>query len=193
MVPFVNVRESPMRADAARNRKLIVEAARALFATDGLAASVDDIAQRARVGVGTFYRHFPTKEALFEAVLMERIQLIACGGEQTAAASDPATAFFDALAQLMADSRGKKDLLAAIQGQGIDPLAASAGMLDEMWARIGRLMARAQEIGVVRNEVRLEDLKALIAAACLAVEQRGGDQNSEGVVWMVIRDGLRKP
>jgi AcrR family transcriptional regulator len=63
-----------MRADAVRNKKLIVQAAREVFAIAGLAASIDEIAQRAAVGTGTLYRHFPTKEALFEAVVIGRVE-----------------------------------------------------------------------------------------------------------------------
>lgn len=60
----------PLRADARRNRDRLLQAATAVFATDGLAAPLDEIARRAGVGPGTLYRHFPTKEALFEAVLL---------------------------------------------------------------------------------------------------------------------------
>jgi AcrR family transcriptional regulator len=63
-----------MRADAVRNKKLIVRAAREVFATAGLAAPIDEIARRAGVGTGTLYRHFPNKEALFEAIVKGRVE-----------------------------------------------------------------------------------------------------------------------
>ncbi len=66
-------RDAPLRADALRNRARVLEAAEAVFAAEGLAVPVDVIAERACVGVGTLYRHFPTKEKLFEAILLERI------------------------------------------------------------------------------------------------------------------------
>src|SRR5271163_45641 len=62
-----------MRADAVKNRQRILEAAEAIFATEGLAVPIDTVAERAGVGVGTLYRHFPTKEALFEAIVIERL------------------------------------------------------------------------------------------------------------------------
>src|SRR5437016_12048256 len=66
-------RARPMRADALRNRRVLLDAARAVFQRDGLAAQMDDIAACARLGVGTLYRHFPTKEALIEVMIQERV------------------------------------------------------------------------------------------------------------------------
>ena len=65
--------ERPLRADAARNRARILEAAEVVFAAQGIEAPVDDIAEKAGVGVGTLYRHFPTKEKLCEAILLDRL------------------------------------------------------------------------------------------------------------------------
>src|SRR3984957_20772614 len=64
----------PMRADAVKNRKRILEAAETVFALEGVSVPIDLVAERAGVGIGTLYRHFPTKEALFEAIVMERLQ-----------------------------------------------------------------------------------------------------------------------
>jgi AcrR family transcriptional regulator len=76
--PFVPA-EKPLRADARRNRERIVKAARTVFSDQGIDAQIDDVAKRAKVGVGTVYRHFPTKEALLDALVLERFQEIACG------------------------------------------------------------------------------------------------------------------
>ena len=76
----------PMRADARRNRELILAAADAAFADEGLAVPVDEIARRAGVGAGTLYRHFPTKEALFEAVLVAHMDALAATGTRSWAA-----------------------------------------------------------------------------------------------------------
>ena len=73
----VPVAERPLRADARRNRERILKAARAVFAEQGTHSQIDDVARRAKVGVGTVYRHFPTKEALLEALLRERFEEIA--------------------------------------------------------------------------------------------------------------------
>jgi AcrR family transcriptional regulator len=75
--PFIPGERKPLRADARRNRERIVKAARAVFADQGIDAQIDDVARRAKVGVGTVYRHFPTKEALLEALVRERFEEIA--------------------------------------------------------------------------------------------------------------------
>ena len=66
----------PMRADAVKNRQRILEAAEEIFATEGVSVPIDAVAERAGVGVGTLYRHFPTKEALFEAIVMARLEYL---------------------------------------------------------------------------------------------------------------------
>ena len=66
----------PLRADARRNRAKVLEAAEEVFASEGLAVPIDEVARRAGVGVGTVYRHFPTKEALFEAIVVARLEAL---------------------------------------------------------------------------------------------------------------------
>src|SRR2546423_3402717 len=69
--------QHPMRADARRNHDKLVAAARAVFTEDGTSAPLEDVAERAGVGIGTLYRHFPTRQALLEAVYLEEVQAIA--------------------------------------------------------------------------------------------------------------------
>src|SRR5260370_4133101 len=81
-----------MRADARRNRARVLEVAQAVFATEGLAVPIDEIARRAGVGAGTVYRHFPTKEALFEAIVISRVERLTEEGGSLASAEDPGPA-----------------------------------------------------------------------------------------------------
>src|SRR4051794_20782819 len=83
-----------MRADGERNRAKVLDVAWHAFATEGLAVPIHEIARRAGVGTGTVSRHFPTKEALFEAVLLSRVQLIVDRAESLLDADDPGQAFF---------------------------------------------------------------------------------------------------
>ncbi len=122
-----------MRADAERNKKLIVQAAREVFATAGLAAPVDEIAQRAGVGTGTLYRHFPTKEALFEAVVIGRVEDLVAEARRLIASNDPKTAFFQLLSQLIQHGDGHKDLMDALGKQSFDIQKAVPGLLATMW------------------------------------------------------------
>ena len=179
-----------MRADAVRNKKLIVQAAREVFATAGLAAPIDEIAQRAGVGIGTLYRHFPTKEALFEAVVIGRVDELVEAARRLIADNDPKTAFFTLLSNLVQHGDGHKDLMDALSKQSFDLQQAVPGLLAEMWTGVGQLLEQAQQVGTVRRDVQLSHVQALVSAACTAIDQ-GGGEGLERVIWTVISDGLR--
>src|SRR5258708_17586261 len=82
------------RADAQRNRARLLDVAELVFATKGIGASTEEIAREAGVGIGTVFRHFPTKEALLEAVFIRRLQQLAARADALAEADDPGAAFF---------------------------------------------------------------------------------------------------
>src|SRR6202158_6103447 len=109
-----------MRADAQRNKKLIVQAAREVFATEGLAAPIDEIAERAGVGIGTLYRHFPTKEALFEAIVTAKLEYLLELARGRATATDPGNALFSFLGEFAQQASAKHDLFDALSSAGID-------------------------------------------------------------------------
>src|SRR5580693_8328714 len=99
----------PLRADAARNREKVLRAARDAFAESGYGVPLDEIAVRAGVGPGTVYRHFPTKEALFEAVVAARLQDLVADARGRADSGDPGSAFFGFLGRVAAESAAKRD------------------------------------------------------------------------------------
>ncbi len=180
-----------MRSDAVRNKKLIVQAAREVFATAGLAAPIDEIAQRAGVGTGTLYRHFPTKEALFEAVVIGRVEDLVAEARRLIASNDPKTAFFQLLSQIVQHGDGHKDLMDALARQSFDLEKAVPGKLAEMWNAVGRLLKRAQKVGTVRRDVKLPHVQALVTAACTAIDQQTDGYALDQIIWTVISDGLR--
>jgi AcrR family transcriptional regulator len=180
-----------MRADAVRNKKLIVQAARKVFATAGLAAPIDEIADRAGVGTGTLYRHFPTKEALFEAVVIGRVEDLVEEARRLLASNEPKTAFFTLLSQLVQHGDGHKDLMDALGRNSFDLQKAVPGLLTEMWNAVGRLLKQAQKAGTVRRDVQLSHVQALVSAACTAIDNQGDGTGFEQVVWRVLSDGLR--
>ena len=108
----------PLRADALRNRARVLEAAESVFAAEGISVPVDVIAEKAGVGVGTLYRHFPTKEKLFEAILIDRLSAIAADARARMDAEDPGAAFFAFLQYLVEESALKRDLIQALLGAG---------------------------------------------------------------------------
>src|ERR1700734_3523975 len=104
----------PLRADAARNREKVLRAAREAFAESGYGVPLDEIAARAGVGPGTVYRHFPTKEALFEAVVTARLEDLLEDGRRRARTDDPEAAFFGFMARVAEEGMAKRDLPDAI-------------------------------------------------------------------------------
>lgn len=199
MVPSTEAEESieapecggarPQRADAQRNRARILEAAETVFATEGIEAPVDVIAEKAGVGVGTLYRHFPNKEKLCEAILVERLTSLADDARALAEAEDPAQAFFRYLEHFVEEGCAKRDLIVAVSGAGIEFEAAVAPLKSEVREAIGRLLVRAQAVGAVRPDVTANVVMTLAMATCQASVHQGGAPTSD--VLGVVFDGLR--
>jgi AcrR family transcriptional regulator len=178
------------RADAVRNRAALLAAARAVFRQHGLAAQMDDVAARAGLGVGTLYRHFPTKDALLEVMLLERHDRLLKEARAALHAEDSwegFATFLWRLAELDAEDRAIADiLLAARRRLALTPFYA------ELRALVNTLAARTQAAGQMRADVGGED--ALLAVCTLAQAQRDGP-DAEADRWQrlvrVILDGLR--
>ncbi|MEV0618869.1 TetR/AcrR family transcriptional regulator [Nonomuraea sp. NPDC050404] len=184
----------PLRADARRNRQRILEAARQAFAAEGRAVSLDEIARRAHVGPGTLYRHFPTKEALFEAIIQERLRSLIEQARAARTAADPAEALFTTIDATVADAQAKAELIDALTGAGIDVQSTVAAMTAEFRQEMARLLTRAQEHGTVRRDVGIAEVMALLGGVILALRGRPAlpGMNPERAL-SVLRDGLRSP
>ena len=179
------------RADAAKNRLRILEAAEEVFAAEGVNASVDAVAERAGLGVGTLYRNFPTKEALFEAIVVLRIDELSRAIESVAEAEDPGEAFFDFLRLLAERAALKRDLFAALATAGIDIKSQCAETYDRMHQAIAQLLERAQTGGAVRLDIDASEAIGLVVGTCLAAEQSPGFVGSSGRMLDVVFDGMR--
>jgi AcrR family transcriptional regulator len=180
----------PLRADARRNRARLLDAAEAVFAAKGISASTEEVARSAGVGVGTLFRHFPTKENLLEAVYRERLRRMAEAARELAAAEDLGSAFFDFLAEQVAHSGTKIAVADALAEAGIDVRTASADEGQEVSEALGALIVRAQQAGAVRPDVGLPELMALLVGASRAVEHAASDDVRARIVGIVL-DGLR--
>jgi AcrR family transcriptional regulator len=153
---MTTIDERPLRADARRNREAILKAARHIFAKHGSQAQIDDVAKRAKVGVGTVYRHFPTKEALFEALARDKFERLTRLAEQAMQVDDPWDAvvtFLRQAAELQAADRSLSEVFRD-HGDFMVDTAQTCGLSD-----LGeQLVQRAQAAGVLRDDVRATDL-----------------------------------
>src|SRR4051812_48712111 len=164
---------STVRADARRNRARVLAAADELFAAEGLAAPVEAIAHRAGVGPGTIYRHFPTKEALFEAVVGQRLAQFGEDGRRLATAADPGAAFAEFFARSVARAAVNHALCDAIEAGTGRQAAIPPTAREEFQAALNTLLVRAQQSGAVRPDVDIDDVSALLTG-CLHAETRRG-------------------
>jgi AcrR family transcriptional regulator len=174
------------RADAQRNRATILATAEAMFAADGLAVSVDDIATAAKVGIGTLYRHFPTKDALIAAIVIERTRRMAEHAEAALANDDAGSALFALIARLVEEGEKKRDFVDALGNSEL----LMTPPLEQCRARfkkaLGKLLARAQEQGAVRDDVQATDITAMLKGLFAA------DVKSRARLLTIFCDGLRR-
>jgi AcrR family transcriptional regulator len=156
-MPQKTATQKPLRKDAARNRQRILDAAYELFASRGLSATLNDIAHYAGVGVGTVYRHFPDREQLIDGLFEQRIDEVAALLQEAVEDPDPwhgLTNFLERNLALQAQDRGLRELILGAAG-GFERLARARARLSPVGAR---LIARAQEAGVLRADIQPQDL-----------------------------------
>ena len=182
-----------MRVDAVRNRQRILEAAETVFSAEGVSAPIDRVAEGAGVGVGTVYRHFPTKEDLFEAIVMTRLEHLLALAREEASAESPGAALFSYLHEFGRQATAKHDLFDAMGAAGIDFKTRCAEKLDEMKARIGLLLTRAQVSGAVRQDTSVDELIGLVVGACQAAAQARLDEDARQRMVEIVCDGIRVP
>jgi AcrR family transcriptional regulator len=186
------VKKRPLRADAERNREHVLNVAQEVFAAEGLAVPIDEIARRAGLGVGTLYRHFPTKEALFLAIVVDRMERLVVEARALESAADPGEAFFGFMSRMVYEASAKKDFMNALSGTREELGRTLAGIKASYRAALAVLLERAQEAGAVRRDVSVLEIHALLTGASASLEQLGRDatQARERLVAIVC-DGLR--
>lgn len=178
-----------LRADAARNRGLLLRAAEEVFASRGLDATVADIAMRAGVGKGTFFRHFASKDELISALVRSHVEELDAIGQALVACTDPGMALVEFLAAA-AERQQERDLSFLLPASEADPEIAA--LRERLFATIGALVERAQRAGVVRPDVTGLDVVLLMCAPNHVV---GYLQDAPRGLWRrylaIIIDGLR--
>ncbi|WAX57561.1 TetR/AcrR family transcriptional regulator [Jatrophihabitans cynanchi] len=177
----------PMRADARRNYDRLLAAARAEFASRGAGASLEEIARRAEVGVGTLYRHFPTRQALLEAVYVEEVMALCRSAEDFAAAA-PWDALADWLSRFVDYVATKRALAEEMMTTMSKDAPVFRTCHDAIFAAGEPLLARAKAEGVVRDDVEFLEVIQLVSGITM-VRNATPDQMKR--VLSVALDGLR--
>ncbi|MEU7829697.1 MULTISPECIES: helix-turn-helix domain-containing protein [unclassified Nonomuraea] len=180
------------RADARRNREIVLRTAMRVFAEEGREVSLGQIAHRAGVGAGTVYRHFPSKEILVEAVLAEHVQgfVVSAGGWAGRAA--PGDALFGFLLEVIEKLADRKHVCEALTADKGWPRAVLTAAAQRFHEALARLLHDAKQAGAIRADVRVDDLAALaVGGAALRSAHRDLARGTRLV--RLLLDGLRTP
>ena len=177
------------RADAVRNRERVLEAAKAVFSAGGPDASLEAVARRAGVGIGTLYRHFPTREALFEAVYRREVEQLGELSEALKSEPDPVEAlrrWLRSNVEFVATKKGMSAALALAVNSTSDLTVYSFGRLTKA---VGTLLDRAIAAGEIRADIGPEDVLRALIGMCYLHDQPGW-QTSVLRLLDVFVDGL---
>ena len=185
--PVQSLRPRPKRADARRNYDKVLAAAREAFAAGGASASLEDIARRAEVGIGTLYRHFPNRQALLEAVYVDEVEALC----QSAADLD-GLAPWDALAAWLHRFVAYMVTKQALAPELLDYVGRDAAVFQNsraaLYAAGGALLERAQESGAVRADTDLPEVLQLVGGIAKIPVSEPGEVDH---ILNIALDGLR--
>ncbi|WAZ27182.1 TetR/AcrR family transcriptional regulator [Streptomyces cinnabarinus] len=181
-----------MRADARRNYERLLTEARTAFAQHGADASLEDVARRAGVGIGTLYRHFPHRDALLSAVFEDAVNDLLARARELRQAPEPCTALVTWLREMVEHASEYRGLSRALMSVTNDDTSALARCSDPIREAGAELLTRAQQAGKVREDVAIGDLLQLTHAIALAAEATPGDPTLADRLLMLTLGGLRR-
>jgi AcrR family transcriptional regulator len=180
----------PQRVDARANRGRILDVAEEVFGKGGESASTEEVARLAGVGIATVFRHFPTKAALLQAVLVRRFDRLREDAEALLDTTDPGTAFFDFFRHLVADAATKIAIGEALYDAGGERGGEATQASNGLRRAVGALLQRAQQAGAVRDDVELPEVYTLLVAVSRAAAQADLDEEVRGRALTIVFDGL---
>jgi AcrR family transcriptional regulator len=189
MRPLGKARRKP-RADAARNRERVLTAAKEVFSAGGAEASLEAVARAASVGIGTLYRHFPTREALFEAVYRREVQQLADLAERLKQETPPIEAVREWMRSNVKFVATKKGMSAALALAAYKNSELFSYSFDQLTRAAGGLLERAIAAGEIRDDISPEDLLRALVGMCYMHDQPGWQKSVLRLVDVFI-DGLR--
>ncbi|MCP9623826.1 TetR family transcriptional regulator [Nocardia otitidiscaviarum] len=170
-----------VRADARRNRELVLAAAQRAFAERGMSVSLMEIARRAGVGAGTVHRHFPTKNDLLAAVLRQRIERLTDLAVRSRERADVGRGFFDFCLEVVTSTPGNKAMCDVLDGDDDWPSTALVGVGARFRHAVAELLGAAQRQGTVRSDLTVSDVLTIFTG-CVAMQRGSG-----------VRRGLSRP
>jgi AcrR family transcriptional regulator len=180
----------PMRADARENRAKLLAAAVELFAATGTEVSLDAIARRAGVGIGTLYRHFPTRDALVEAAYRNEVDQLCGAAPELLAGHPPEVAlaeWMDRFVTYAATKRGMSEALQSVVASRSDLFADTKARLLHS---IATLLQAGAAAGTIRADARPDDVMRAMAAVFLTGDEPGWDEQARRMLGLLL-DGLR--
>ncbi|WP_214412682.1 TetR/AcrR family transcriptional regulator [Sphaerisporangium fuscum] len=179
-----------VRADARRNYELLLSVAREAFAEHGTDASLRDVARRAGVGIGTLYRHFPTREALLEALFRTRFDDLRLRAEDLLSSQSPREALVAWLKELAIGSTTYRGLPESVMAAVRDPDSELHASCMRMRGAGAALLDRAQRSGDVRSDVTIEELMALAAGVAWVSSESTGGADLVDRLMILVTTGL---
>ena len=180
--------DKPLRKDAQRNREKLLAAAVELFAERGTEGSLEEVAKRAGVGIGTLYRHFPTREALVEAAYRSEVAHLCEAADElgrTLPPDEALAAFMDRFVDYAATKKGLKTMLMAVSESGSDVFAETR---TQITGAVASLVDAAIAAGTIRSDVDTEDVLRAMGAVWSVP---AGSEDQARRVLMLVMDGLR--
>jgi AcrR family transcriptional regulator len=188
-VPSAAIVRKP-RADAIRNRERVLEAAKAVFSAGGADASLEAVARRAGVGIGTLYRHFPTRESLYEAVYRREVEQLGELADELKNGPEPVDALRCWLRSNVEFVATKKGMAAALAIAAQASPELHSYTFDRLTKAVGTLLDRAVAAGAIRSDVSPEDLLRALVGMCYLHDQPGWQSTVLRLLDVFI-DGLR--
>ena len=183
-VPSIAASARPLRADARRNRERILKAARTVFADQGIHSQIDDVAKRAKVGVGTVYRHFPTKEALLDALVREHFEEIAGFAREALDREDAWESFCELMWRAAEHNAQDLAFCEAIASSDKSAIIEEVGLIRST----GELIARAKALGRMRADATQDDVAIMMIGASAVIRLH---PDAWRRYMTLILDGLR--
>lgn len=181
----------PMRADARRNYERLLTEARTAFTEHGTDTSLEDIARRAGVGIGTLYRHFPNRTALMSAVFQGEVESLLARARELADAPQPCRALVDWLRAIITHASTYRGLSRALMSAPADETSGMARCSVPMREAGAALLERAQRAGVIRPDVSIGDVMQLTNGIALAAEESPDDPELADRLLTLTLSGLK--